>query len=506
MLETEKLKRIMAGHHSHRELLETVIQNIPIAVNLIRGRDLRIELINPAYQAIGPGKDMVGKTLDELWPDTQHNFEDLCRRVLATGEAYHVTDELNMIQRFQGGPLEPAYFNWALHRVNLPHGKGHGILTTVWETTKRKRAEDDLRKSEEKYRSLVESTDDSIYLVDEDCNYLFMNLNHRKRLGLSSRKVGGTTNGDYHSKQETDVFIEKVKMIFKTGRSLSYEYQSERDGNYFVRTLSPVRDDEKVQAVSVVSKDITNQKQAELEAQINRLELAHLERLATMGELTASLAHELSQPLTAILSNAQSALRLTQCNPPEIDEIHAILQDIIADDRRASQFIKHLRTFFQKDEHDKKSLNINSIIEDVIYLFKSEAITRDISIEKALDGRLPSALGNDIQLHQVILNLILNASESLMEVNNRPRRVVISAMRENTSYLKIAIRDSGKGIDLEEQESLFKPYFTTKKEGMGMGLAICRSIVEAHRGKIWAENNPDQGATFYFTLPITDEG
>ena len=126
--------------------------------------------------------------------------------------------------------------------------------------------------------------------------------------------------------------------------------------------------------LSVVSKDITNQKQIEREAQINRLEFAHLERLATMGELTASLAHELSQPLTAILSNAQSALRLMRCNHIETDEIQAILQDIIADDRRASQFIKHLRTFFRKDEQEKIFLNINSIIENVIYLFKSEAM------------------------------------------------------------------------------------------------------------------------------------
>jgi len=265
-------------------------------------------------------------------------------------------------------------------------------------------------------------------------------------------------------------------------------------------------DGERVKAVSVISKDITSQKQAQNEGHLNRLKLAHLERLATMGELTASMAHELNQPLTAILSNAQTALRLIQRNTPEMDEVQAILQDIISDNRRASAFIKHLRTIFKKDDLAKKSLNINRLIEDVINLFKSEAILREISIETALDRKLPSALGNEIHLQQTILNLILNASESLIEVSDSPKRIIISTMRENESYLKIGVRDFGKGIDPEDHAIIFKPYFTTKREGMGMGLSICRSIVEVHGGKIWAENNPDQGASFYFTLPITDVG
>jgi PAS domain S-box-containing protein len=363
-----------------------------------------------------------------------------------------------------------------------------------------------LKSSEEKYRSLVESTQDSIYLVDEDCNYLFMNSKHRNKLGLSSSDIDHAAYAAFHTKEETAAFREIVQKVFETGRPLSYPYHSNKDGNYFVRTLSPLLEGETVKAVSVVSKDVTAQRQAEREAYRNRLQLAHLERVATMGELAASLAHEINQPLTAILSNAQAALRFIRSNPPEIDEVDAIIQDIIEDDRRAREFIQHLRAFFKRGDLDKKSLNINSLINDVVSLFKSEAVFRHVFIETALDLKLPAVLANEIHVQQVILNLVLNASESMLEVNDRPKKVVISTMRENASCLKIGIRDSGKGIDPENHAAIFKPYFTTKKDGMGMGLAICRSIVEAHGGKIWVENNPDQGATFYFTLPIADEG
>ncbi|MDP2644586.1 MAG: PAS domain S-box protein [Desulfobacterales bacterium] len=374
------------------------------------------------------------------------------------------------------------------------------------EIEKLKLAEGSLRESEEKYRSLVESVESSIYLVDDACNFLFMNSKHQHRLGLSSSRVKGTTYGSCHSKQETAAFEEKIKTVFDTGRPLSYEYQSERDGNYFVRTLSPVMDGEAVQAVSVISKNITQQKQAEREAHRSRLELAHLERLATLGEFSGALAHELSQPLTAILSNAQAALRLIRGDPRQADEMQAILQDIIADDRRASKFIQHLRTFFKKGEIDRKPLHIKNLIEDVISILHAELILKNVSIETAFDLKLPSVDADYVHLQQVVLNLVLNASESMTGLNDLPRKIVVSTMRENESCLKIGIRDSGRGIDTKDIADIFKPYFTTKKDGMGMGLAICRSIVEAHGGQIWAENNPDRGAAFYFTLPFIGEG
>jgi len=375
------------------------------------------------------------------------------------------------------------------------------------EIKKQDKYKEKLRASEEKYRSLVESTEDNVYMMDRNYRFLYMNPKYLLLHGLTANSYKGKSFGEFHSQEATKLLKKRIDHVFNTGKSITYLHHRKEHGKYFIRTLSPIfAQDGRVNAVTSIAKDITLQKQIEREVHSNRLELAHLERLATMGELTASLTHELSQPLTAILSNAQTALRLIRSNPPDINEVQAILEDIIADDRRASNFIKHLRTLFKKDELEKKSLNINSIIEQVVSLFKSEAILREISIKKALDGKLPFVKGNDIQLQQVILNLLLNASESMMKVNSRSKKIIISTMRENESHLRIGIRDFGKGVDQEIHASIFKPYFTTKREGMGMGLAICRSIVETHEGKIWLENNPDQGVTFYFTLPTTDEG
>ena len=178
-----------------------------------------------------------------------------------------------------------------------------------------------------------------------------------------------------------------------------------------------------------------------------------------------------------------------------------IIKDIIAEDRRAGEFIRHLRAFFKRGDLDKKALDINGVVNDAVSLFKSEAVFRHVFIDSALDMKLPAALANEIHVQQVILNLVLNAAESMLEVNDSPKRIVISTMRENAACLKIGVRDSGIGVDPANLAAIFNPYFTTKKDGMGMGLAICRSIVEAHGGKIWAENNPDRGTTFYFSLP-----
>jgi len=373
------------------------------------------------------------------------------------------------------------------------------------EIDKLRRTEAALRESEEKYRSLVESTDNSIYLVDKECNYLYMNRNHQQRLGLSADQVKGTAYADCHSRTETRRFRQKVNRLLETGESLSYEYRSKRDGQYFLRTLSPIMQGADIQAVSVMSKNITFQKQAEKQALHHRMELAHLERIATMGELTASLAHELNQPLTAILSNAQAALHLLAAQPPEIKELAAIIEDIIADNRRASRFIQHLRAFFKKGRIEKKPLDINDLVQAVISLVRSEAVLNNVAIETAIEDHLPLVKADGIHLQQVLINLVINASESMQAVADRPKRLLISAASQADAHIKIGVQDTGEGIAPDIQDAIFNPHFTTKKNGMGMGLAICRSIVSAHDGEIWAVNHPDQGVCFFFTLPVTEK-
>jgi len=250
------------------------------------------------------------------------------------------------------------------------------------------------------------------------------------------------------------------------------------------------------------NRDITKGRQMEEEASRLRSEYLHIARVSAMGELTASLAHELKQPLAAIRSNAQAAQRFMANDKPDLDELSEILVDIIKDNRRADGVIGRLRTLMRKSELQIAELNINNVIQDIFPLIRSYEIMRNISLEFELDDKIPSVAGDRVQLQQVMLNLIMNSSEALINIDRYIRRIVIRTSQKNHQNVTVAIRDNGTGIDEKSLDSLFEPFYTTKQEGMGMGLPISRSIIEAHGGNLWAENNPDRGATFYFTIPV----
>ncbi len=245
--------------------------------------------------------------------------------------------------------------------------------------------------------------------------------------------------------------------------------------------------------------------EAELEAQRNRDELAHMARISAAGELAASIAHELNQPLTGILSNAQAALRfLSGQEPISSEEFREILTDIIEDNRRAESVIRKLRSLIKKGESEFTRIDINNLIREVCLLIKSDAVIRNVTIYQELT-EIPMIRGDQIQLQQVLLNLLLNGLDALEEAPQIRRRILIRSARLNDSTVCVSVRDSGKGIPDEQLAKIFQPFFTTKKEGMGIGLSIVQTILKAHSGRLWAENNPDFGATFYFTLPVVSE-
>jgi two-component system, LuxR family, sensor kinase FixL len=234
----------------------------------------------------------------------------------------------------------------------------------------------------------------------------------------------------------------------------------------------------------------------------NRQQLAHLTRVSTLGELAGSLAHELNQPLTAILSNAQAAQRFLATQPVDLAEVREILHDLVEDNHRASEVIRRIRALVKKGELETAPLSIASVIRDVALLVHSDAIVRGIRVFVAVAPELPPVHGDKVQLQQVILNLLLNAFDASESCSALNHEVTIEATLDDADAIRVGVRDHGAGIAGDTVDKLFLPFFTSKRDGLGLGLSISRSIVEMHRGRIWAENNKDHGATFYFTLPI----
>jgi two-component system, LuxR family, sensor kinase FixL len=251
------------------------------------------------------------------------------------------------------------------------------------------------------------------------------------------------------------------------------------------------------------SVDITKRKEAELEAAGQRMELAHLSRVTTLGELSSSIAHELSLPLSAILSNAQAAQRVLANGKADLAEVREILNDIVSEDKRASEVIRRLRLWLKKGEVQQHPLQINKVVQDVLELIRSDLINQKITVETELPRNLPTVSVDPVQLQQVLLNLVVNACDAMAGCNNSQRRLVIRTGIENGgSAVVVSVTDQGTGIPEEKMEQIFEPFFSTKEKGMGIGLSVCRTIIAAHRGKLWATNNLDRGATFYFSIPM----
>jgi PAS domain S-box-containing protein len=252
--------------------------------------------------------------------------------------------------------------------------------------------------------------------------------------------------------------------------------------------------------------DITERKQAELEAQQQRQLLTHLTRVATLGELSGALAHELSQPLTSILSNAQAAQRFLAREPVDLAEVRDILKDIVDDDRRAGAVIRRWRTLLKKGETLFQPLDLNEVTNEVLRLAHSELIAHSVTVTAQLTPGLPAVRGDRVGLQQVLLNLIVNACDAMKPNEPARRHLTVITGPDGDGAIQVGIADRGGGIPADRIERVFEPFFTTKDHGLGLGLAICRSIVAAHGGRLWVTNNADHGATFCFALLVQPDG
>jgi C4-dicarboxylate-specific signal transduction histidine kinase len=262
--------------------------------------------------------------------------------------------------------------------------------------------------------------------------------------------------------------------------------------------------EQEVQRLKLVAEILGNAlERKRAEAEIRRLseELRETSQLMAMGELTASLAHELNQPLGAILNNAKAVRRMLTAKTPDLSEINEALKDIIRDDGRAVDIVKNVRAMFKRGEVKTSTVDVRELLLDVARIVSADARTKRISWSTELPDSPALVRGDQTHLTQAVLNLVMNAFDSVCD-SEGPRKVTLLAALEEPDEIRVSVRDSGKGIEPGVMPRLFEPFFTTRPSGMGMGLTIVRSIIENHAGRIWATQNPDRGATLHFTLPV----
>ena len=376
----------------------------------------------------------------------------------------------------------------------------------------RKQAGEVVRESEARLRDITFSMADWVWEVDENGVYTYSSQKGFDLLGRSREEVIGKTPFDFmppdEAKRVAAIFSEIAANKEPIKDLENWNIQKNGESICLLTNGVPILDEGgNLKGYRGVDKDVTERKRAEAEVARARSELLHLERLSGLGELTASLAHELNQPLAAILSSTQAALRFLQSATPDLNLFRTILQNIIQDDKRAAGVIRSLRSMVKREEKERAPLNMNTVLDDVLKLFHSEAIVRNVTIERDFDRSLPPVLADKIQLEQVLLNLIANASDAMSESPHaHEKRKIILRTRVTDHGIQVAVRDFGPGIDPAKLDDIWQPFFTTKNTGMGMGLSISRSIIEAHGGRIWAENNPDGGATFFIELPVYESG
>jgi PAS domain S-box-containing protein len=395
------------------------------------------------------------------------------------------------------------------HGVLIRDRRGKPIRASgvAQDITERRQIEEQLRTSEEMWRAAFENNPTMYFMVDADGKILSVNPFGAQQLGYSVDELLGRSVLDvFHEGDRLSVQRNVAECIDRLGTAMQWELRKVRkDGTViWVReSARAVRGPKQGTTVLVACEDITEAKRAEEALARARAELEHVTRVTTMGELAASIAHEVNQPLAAISTNANALLRWLAREPAEVDEAREAARRIVRDAARAGEIIERVRALARKSPSRKESLNVNDILRDVIALTRAEAAKSGVSVEAELATNVPRVIGDRVQLQQVTLNLIVNAIDAIGRTTDGPRHVVVRSARDGPNDVVVTVADSGEGVDPEATPHLFDAFFTTKPQGMGMGLAISRSIVESHGGRIWATENPPRGAAFHFALPAS---
>jgi len=390
-------------------------------------------------------------------------------------------------------------------------GNFAGYIGSCVDITDRKQVEESLRESEQRFRQVAETVGEFIWEVDARGLYTYASPSVERILGYTPEELVGKMHFydliEPSVRQDLKAVVLQVFANKQTFRDFSKPNVNKTGKIVHLETSGvPMLDSVgNLSGYRGADTDVTARKEAEAEVLRERAELAHVARVSTLGELAASMAHELNQPLGAILANAEAAELFLKQNPPALDDLRAILADVRKDDERAGEVIRRMRGLLRKHELERLPLEINTLVEDVLQLVSGDAALRGVSLAADLAPIRLRVSGDRVHLQQVLLNLILNSLDALADQPRDRRQILVRTRLGADGRVELAVIDSGRGIEPERLSRLFEPFYTTKPNGMGMGLSIARTIIEAHRGRIWAENNPSGGAVFRIALPVGGE-
>ena len=404
----------------------------------------------------------------------------------------------------------PGYWETSANPLRNAAGEIVACLEIARNITERKRAEAALRARESLLNATLESTADGILVVNEKGQVTHSNarLAEMWRIPKELFSTGDNRELLTHAAAQLadpEGFLVKAEALNRSSAE-NYDTLVFNDGRVFERHACPLVRDGQIAGRVLSFRDLTDRKQAEERARTHLAELAHASRVSIMGEMAGGLAHELNQPLGAIVNYADACAALMRSGSAAPEDLYGEMEKVSAQARRAGEIIRRLSNFVLKREHGRSTVLINDLVREVVNLVRADVRSSGVVVGIEPGDDLPMLSCDSIQIEQVILNLIQNARDALQEVEPGARRVTIRTARAANDAVEIAVSDNGPGMPAEAAEQAFEPFFTTKAHGTGLGLSISRSIVEAHGGRLWATPNPDQGVTFRIHLPLTTHG
>ncbi len=413
-------------------------------------------------------------------------------------------------------PYEKEYFRKDGSRVPVLVGgaffggtRDEGVVFVI-DMTERKHAEEALRESNERFRDYAETASDWLWETGPDHRITSIS-EHVDAVGMGPTLMPGVIRweiaSDVESEPEKWRLHREMLALHQPFRDFVYSTLNASGSQVYVRISGKPVFDAKGNFLGYrgTGADVTAISRADHAEEALRkaqIELARATRVTTLGELTASIAHEVNQPLAGIVANAQAGLRWLDRETPDLDRARRSVEWVISDGNRASEVIRRVRALANKSDLEMVPLDVNDVVREVIALMQRELFNHEVSLRTELTPALPMILGDRVQLQQVIINLVMNGIEAMQSVTDRQRELVIRSRQDEKQQVFASVTDCGVGISAEDADRLFNPFFTTKSSGMGMGLSICRSIMEAHGGRLWVTSNVPHGATFQFTLPV----